>query len=128
MAGLIGLRKRFTHFRYTSHLREYSKHKKNWDINWIYPTGHPHHDNVNAIGFVLRSPSTGMSLQHGRSSLIVLLNGSGVGADFYLPKGRWKVLADGHQLVVNIRGIPGAPLASDSYHAHAGTGVILGHE
>ncbi len=125
VAGLIDLRKRLPHFKYTTQLREYEHHKKNWDINWIYPTGHPHRDNVNALGFILRSPYGGTDLKIQRSSIVVLLNGSHTGADFHLPKGRWKVLADGLKIEVNHRGIPGIAAASNSYHVHAGTGVIL---
>ena len=53
---LIALRQRMPHFRYTTHLRKRHVHNRRWDIDWIFPTGHPHEDNQNAIGFVIRPP------------------------------------------------------------------------
>ncbi|WP_455204546.1 hypothetical protein [Kaarinaea lacus] len=123
ISGLIALRKHFPHFSYTHQLKQRQIQGKRWDIDWIYPTGHPHSDNVNAIGFVLRPPPR--SFYWHRQSLVILLNGSDVGADFHLPKGKWKVLADGVQPAVNLHGLPGVPYARDDYHVHPGTGVIL---
>lgn len=123
VADLIALRKRLTHFKYTTQLRQRHGTRNQWDIDWIFPTGHPHHDNVNAIGYVLRPPPGAISWR--RQPVIVLLNGSNNGQHFHLPKGKWKVIADGHTLKVNIRGIPGVPFAHRDYHTHAGTGVIL---
>jgi pullulanase len=122
VADLIALRKHLPHFTYTTQLRQRHQSKQ-WDIDWIYPTGHPHHDNVNAIGYIL-NPPPGTSIWR-RYPIIVLLNGSKIGQNFQLPKGMWKVIADGRELKVNIRGIPGVPFAHSDYHTHAGTGVIL---
>lgn len=124
-AGLIALRKSLPHFRYTRHLKPFRGHSFDWDIDWIYPTGHPHRDNVNAIGFILRQPKRWFYLSRNHQTLIVLLNGSGVGADFVLPKGRWRVIVDGRELQVDPNGIPKVPNAKQTYHTHAGTGVIL---
>jgi len=123
VARLIALRKALPHFRYTRQLRQRHGSSNDWDIDWIYPTGYPHHDNVNAIGFVLRPPHRRFSWRRGR--LVVLLNGSGVGADFHLPKGKWKVLVDGREIAVDMNGLPDVPHARGSYHTHPGTGVIL---
>ncbi|WP_455219311.1 hypothetical protein [Kaarinaea lacus] len=122
---LIALRKRFPHFRYTSQLRLRSENSKQWDIDWIYPTGHPHHDNVNAIGFVIKPPPTWYRWRRSRNSLVVLFNGSNIGADFHLPKGKWRVLVDGNSMVVNQKGIRDVPPAKGDYHVHPGTGVML---
>jgi pullulanase len=123
-ANLIALRKHLPHFRYTRRLKQNDGKHEDWDIDWIYPTGYPHHDNVNAIGFAIRPPRWS---DWGRRwhPLLVLLNGSTKGADFHLPKGRWKVLVNGNELAVNMRGLPGVPHAHSDYHVHAGTGVIL---
>jgi hypothetical protein len=59
------------------------------------------------------------------SSLVVLLNGSKKGANFHLPKGKWKVLVDGNRLAVNIHGLADVPYARGDYHTHSGSGVIL---
>jgi pullulanase len=124
IAGLISLRKMFPHFRYTGRLRSRNGKGDVWDIDWIYPTGHPHHDNVNALGYVLRPPRWTTWGRHWHP-LIVLLNGSDMGADFHLPKGNWKLIVDGVTLSVNERGIPAVPYAHSDYHVHPGTGVIL---
>lgn len=123
LTGLIKLRKRYSHFHYQRRLREFKAHPHHWDIDWIFPTGHPHNDNVNAIGYILK-PSGGMFKNH-RHRLIILANGSNRGADFVLPKGKWKVLVDGRDIKVDLEGIPGAPHAEHHYHTHAGTGVVL---
>ena len=60
-----------------------------------------------------------------RNSLVVLLNGSETGANFHLPKGKWKVLVDGNRLAVNIKGIADTPYAREDYGTHPGTGIIL---
>lgn len=125
VSRLIALRKELPHFRYTHRLKQKHHKHEEWDINWIYPTGYPHQDNVNAIGYVLRPPPYKGHWRRRWQPLVVLLNGSQLGADFHLPKGRWKVLVDGNELVVNPRGLPGVPHAHSDYHVHAGTGVIL---
>jgi len=124
IARLIALRKNMPHFRYTRRLKQNDGRGEDWDIDWIYPTGYPHQDNVNAIGFALRPPKLS---DWGRRwhPILVLLNGSTRGADFHLPKGRWKVLVNGNELAVNFRGLPGVPHAHSDYHVHAGTGMIL---
>jgi len=124
MAELIALRKRYPHFRYTTSLR-----RRNgghfWDIDWIYPTGYPLEDNVNAIGFVIKPPPVWYRWRTLRKSLVVLLNGSDKGADFYLPKGKWTMLVDGNALVVKQEGIREVAPAQGNYHVHPGTGVVL---
>jgi len=122
---LIALRSQLPHFRYRERLRSKRANSEGWDIDWIYPTGYPHHDNVNAIGFVLRPPSRRMTWRQSRQPLVILLNGSQAGADFQLPKGTWKVLADGHRIAVDADGFRGIPHAVDSFHCHPGTGAIL---
>jgi pullulanase len=125
IARLIKMRKQLDHFRYTGHLRVNNQTNDLWDIDWIYPTGYPHHDNVNAIGFVLRRPSRDTLWHQTRDPLIVFLNGSNSGVRFHLPKGHWKVLVDGYHLRVNEFGISNIPSAQDHYFCHAGTGAIL---
>ena len=125
VAKLIELRKSLPHFHYTGRLRQRQEGIKEWDIDWIYPTGYPHDDNVNALGVVLR-PAPGMLRWRGRrQSLVLLFNGSGVGADFNLPKGKWKMLVDGYRIEVNRHGLPLTKPAIDSFYLHPGTGVIL---
>ena len=122
---LIALRKRFPHFHYTEQLKLRDAQRRRWDIDWIYPTGHPHHDNVNAIGFILKPPPARYRWRLFHKPLVVLLNGSNKGADFHLPKGKWRVLVDGNSLEVRLNGIRGIPLAQGDYHVHSGTGVVL---
>jgi pullulanase len=122
---LIALRRQLPHFRHRERLRSKRANPEGWDIDWIYPTGYPHHDNVNAIGFVLRPPSRRMTWRRSRQPLVILLNGSQAGADFQLPKGTWKVLVDGHRIAVDLDGLRGIPHALDSYHSHPGTGAVL---
>jgi pullulanase len=124
VAQLITLRKTVPHFRYTEQLMVRNG-KRQWDIDWIFPTGHPHNDNVNAIGFVLKPPPAWFRWRRFRKSLVVLLNGSQVGADFHLPKGKWTKLVDGNAIVVNLDGIRDVPPAQGDYHVHPGTGVVL---
>ena len=52
-------------------------------------------------------------------------NGSALAADFYLPKGKWKLLVDGLYLQVNAQGLPGNLDIQGDYHVHPGTGVVL---
>ena len=125
IAQLIALRKRFPHFHYTKQVRQRIGGNRHWDIDWIYPTGHPHHDNVNAIGFVLKPPPAWYRWRRLHNSLVVLINGSNQGADFHLPKGRWKTLVDGNAIAVNVNGIREVLPAQDDYHVHPGTGVVL---
>jgi pullulanase len=124
---LIALRNRVPHFRYSGHLRVRNGNGKAWDIDWIYPTGHPHQDNVNAIGFVLKPPPAWYRWRRMGKSLVVLLNGSYAGVDFHLPKGKWIKLVDGNAIVVNLEGIRDVPPAQGDYHVHPGTGVVLAH-
>jgi pullulanase/glycogen debranching enzyme len=84
MAQLIALRKRLPHFHYPRHLRYRYGRSLFWDIDWIYPTGHPHHDNVNAIGFVLKPPPAWHRWWRMRKALVILLNGSHKGGGFSL--------------------------------------------
>ena len=123
VAGLIKLRKQYSHFHYQRRLREFSEHPHHWDINWIFPTGHPHNDNVNAIAFIIKPLKTLVN-KH-RKPLIVMLNGSDKGCNFHVPKGRWKVLVDGRELKVDLNGIEDVPPAQHHYHVHGGTGVVL---
>jgi pullulanase len=125
VAQLIALRKRFPHFRYTKQLRLRHGKSHRWDIDWIYPTGHPHEDNVNAIGIVLKPPPAWYRWRRLRHALVLLFNGSNKGADFHLPKGKWRMLVDGNAIVVNPEGIREVPPAQGDYHVHAGTGVVL---
>jgi pullulanase len=122
---LIRLRRKLPHFHYTRSLRKNNRTGERWDIDWIYPTGYPHHDNVNAIGYILRPPLRNLFRLRHRSPLVILLNGSGTWVDFQLPKGEWKVLVDGLQLAINEFGLSNAPHARGNYHTHPGTGVIL---
>jgi pullulanase len=125
VARLIRLRKKLPHFHYTGPLRKNNHAGDRWDIDWIYPTGYPHHDNVNAIGYILRPPSRGVFWQRHHQKLVILLNGSDVWVDFHLPKGAWKVLVDGLQLAIKESGLSNLPHARGNYHTHPGTGVIL---
>ena len=125
VARLIRLRRQLPHFRYIGPLKENNHTSDRWDIDWIYPTGYPHHDNVNAIGYILRPPARDVFWQRHQQSLVILFNGSGVGVNFHLPKGEWKVLVDGWQMAVNAFGLSDVPHARGHYHAHPGTGVIL---
>jgi len=125
VAQLVMLRKRYPHFRYHDALRIRNGKGKAWDIDWIYPTGHPHQDNVNAIGFILKPPPAWYRWRRLHKSLVVLLNGSSVGADFHLPKGKWTKLVDGNAIVVDMEGIRNVPPAQGDYHVHPGTGVVL---
>jgi pullulanase len=129
VTDLIALRKHYPHFRYTNRLRRRNQQSGDaWDIDWIYPTGHPHHDNVNAIGYILRPPPrTEFRWQapaEREPELIVLLNGSRYGTEFRLPRGAWKVLVDGATPAADLQGLDRVP-AQGSYHLHPGTGVIL---
>ena len=125
VAGLIALRKSFANFRYPGRLKQRHEHGEQWDIDWIYPTGFPHHDNPNAIGFVLRPPPFELGLPGRRRTLVILLNGSALAADFNLPQGKWKLLVDGLSLKVNAQGFAGNPDVRGDYHLHPGTGVVL---
>jgi hypothetical protein len=121
------LRKSFANFRYPARLKQRHEHGNEWDIDWIYPTGFPHRDNPNAIGFVLRPPPFELGLPGHRHTLVILFNGSAVAADFCLPKGKWKLLVDGFHLAVNARGIPGNLDIQGDCHVRPGTGVVLEH-
>ncbi len=125
VARLIALRKKLPHFHYTGRLRQYQGDSKEWDIDWIFPTGYPHDDNVNALGIVLK-PAPGRLRWRGRNqSLVLLFNGSGEGVDFNLPKGKWKLLVDGYRIVVNQHGLSETKPATGSFFLHPGTGVML---
>ncbi len=125
VAELITLRRRLLHFHYLQHLRYRHGRSVFWDIDWIYPTGHPHHDNVNAIGFVLKPPPAWHRWWRMRKALVILLNGSDRSVDFHLPKGKWTKLVDGNAIVVKQDGIRTVLPAQGDYHVHAGTGVVL---
>jgi len=122
---LIALRKRFPHFHYIEQVRQRHAKTRIWDIDWIFPTGHPHKDNVNAIGFVLKPPPAWYRWRRLHHALVILFNGSKLGADFHLPKGKWRMLVDGNAITVNHDGISAVPPAQGDYHVHAGTGVVL---
>lgn len=122
---LIAFRKRMPHFGYATHLRKRHRRNGRWDIDWIFPTGYPHDDNQNAIGFIIRPPRNPLVWSRRRGVLIVLLNGSWRGCSFHLPEGGWKLLVDGDRIEVDERGIRGVPHARGDYHVHAGTGVVL---
>ena len=125
VARLIAMRQRFPHFRYTQQLQQRNGKSHRWDIDWIYPTGYPLQDNVNAIGFVLKPPPRWSHWRRQHHSLVILLNGSDKGVNFHLPKGKWRMLVDGNAIVVNQEGIHGVPPAQDHYYVHPGTGVVL---
>ncbi|TCJ19512.1 hypothetical protein EZJ19_01355 [Parasulfuritortus cantonensis] len=125
VAGLIALRKQAPHFRYTRRLAQRQHDNGRWDIDWIYPTGYPHHDNVNAIGYIIKPPRESSVWRWRWPKLVVLLNGSTVGANFRLPQGEWKIIVDGDGLRVDADGIAGVPPARTDYHVHGGTGVVL---
>lgn len=126
VARLIRLRRQLPHFHHSGPLRQNDHKNEHWHIDWIYPTGYPHQDNVNAIGYILMPPKRD-SIWHKqqRQPLVILLNGSHVGANFRLPKGEWKVLVDGYKLEVNAFGLSTVPNARGDYHTHPGTGAIL---
>jgi len=121
--GLVKLRKQFSHFHYQGQLREFKHHRAHWDIDWIFPTGHPHNDNVNAIAYIIKPPRRIWVKR--RKPLIVMLNGSEKGCNFQLPKGKWKVLVDGLNIKVDLNGVKDTPPAQGHYHVHSGTAVIL---
>ena len=125
VAGLIELRRTLPHFKYVGRLRQRAGTNGAWDIDWIFPTGYPHHDNPNALGFTLLPPPRPWRLRRERRALVVLLNGSSEGTRFELPPGRWRVVADARELAVDPGGIPGVPPAHGSYYTHPGTGVAL---
>lgn len=125
VARLIVLRKQFSHFRYRGHLKVNDKKKSDWNIDWIYPTGFPHNDNVNAIGYLLRRPSGLINWNRDQHTLLILMNGSYSGVNFQLPKGKWKVLVDGFHIKTDINGISITPPAKNHYHLHPGTCAML---
>lgn len=126
VARLIALRKQLSHFRYPGHLRVNTNHGEQWDIDWIFPNGYPHNDNVNAIGYCLNPPPRERSAKKaGQSQLLVLLNGSESGVDFHLPEGEWRVLANGYTLEVKGFGPGRVEKARQHYYTHPGSGVIL---
>jgi pullulanase len=125
VAGLIALRKSFSNFRYTTRLKQRHEHGDKWDIDWIYPTGYPHRDNANAIGFELKPPAREYGLPVRQRPLLIFYNGSATGTDFCLPKGKWKLLVDGLHLKVNPQGLPGNLDVQGNYHVHPGTGAVF---
>ena len=125
VARLIALRKGVPHFRHTRRLSQRHQNNGRWDIDWIYPTGYPHHDIVNAIGYVIRPPREASVWRRRWPKLVVLLNGSAAGVNFHLPEGAWKLIVDGYGLAVDEGGIAGVPPARADYHVHGGTGVVL---
>jgi len=121
-AKLIALRKYLPHFKYTRHLL-HDQPGRRGDFHWIYPTGHPHRDNPNAIGMLLRAPR-GRNGVRRREPVVLLYNGSSEQSAFNLPSGKWKVLADGQSLAVARAGVDGRTAEGD-YRLHPGTFVLL---
>jgi|GEM_PF-1727568 len=122
LGKLIGIRKQLPHFAYRRRLVPRAENDANWDIDWIHPTGYPHNDNVNAIGFRLRPPRRWFGRRG--DDVIVLLNGSETSAEFHLPDGHWAVLVDGRTFEVDADGLENHPAQGD-YYVHPGTGVLL---
>jgi pullulanase len=122
---LVTLRKQLDHFLYKGHLKAKAKKRDRWDIDWIYPTGYPHHDNVNAIAYMIRPPLKKGIWRRSRHALLVLLNGSHSGVDFQLPEGEWKIVVDGLRFKVNPFGLSIAPNAKGHYHLQPGTCAML---
>lgn len=125
VAQLIALRKQLPHFKYQGRLRQHDEGSRRWDIDWIFPTGYPHHDNVNALGMVLRPPPRWFRWRGRKQTLVVLYNGSDRSADFNLPPGEWKIIVDGYQIAVNLDGFTGIKPAFGTYFLHPGTGIVL---
>jgi pullulanase len=123
--GLVTLRRQLSHFRYRGHLKVNDHTSDSWDIDWIFPTGYPHNDNVNAIAYIIRAPRRYVLWNLGRKPVVVLLNGSHSGVNFQLPKGEWKVIVDGLHLKVDPAGLSVVPNAKDHYHLHPGTCAML---
>ncbi|MBV2091414.1 MAG: hypothetical protein KUF72_11045 [Candidatus Thiodiazotropha sp. (ex Ctena orbiculata)] len=119
---LIEIRRKLSHFHYTHHLKVNNHKSNDWNIDWIYPTGYPHHDNVNAIGYILRSPFRYLFWHPDHHPIIVLLNGSHTAADFQLPKGKWTVQIDGHELKAEGGE---ARTVRTCYHLHPGACALL---
>jgi pullulanase len=122
---LVEIRKSWSHFHYTGHLKVNDHKNDNWNIDWIYPTGYPHNDNVNAIGYLLRPPREYLFWYRKHRPLLILLNGSHSGVNFQLPKGKWKVMVDGLYIKVDANGISMTPAAKGHYHLHPGTCAML---
>ncbi len=125
VAGLITLRKQLPHFHYNRRLQQRANAADHWDIDWIFPTGYPHDDHVNALGYLLRPPREQRSLRK-RSELIILMNGEHAGVSFNLPEGNWHIIADGFNLQLQAQGTSFHEAHGDFY-LHPGTGVILAH-
>ena len=121
IAELIALRKELPQLHSDTPLREGK------DITFINPTGYPHHDNVNAIGFLLKA-RPGTRAPRGLGEVMVLSNGSHAGADFQVPAGRWKVIADGVEMKVNRNGLPGRVVTDQHYFLHPGSTAILARD
>jgi pullulanase len=122
---LVALRKQLKHFLYKGHLKVKSQKSGRWDIDWIYPTGYPHNDNVNAIAYIIRPPLKYEVWRRPRHSLLILLNGSHTGVNFQLPEGEWKIIVDGLRYKVNPFGPSIAPNAKGHYYLHSGTCAML---
>jgi pullulanase len=119
---LIAIRKKLSHFNYNGHLKVNDHKSSDWNIDWIHPTGYPHQDNVNAIGYVLRSPHRFNFWHSEPNSIIILLNGSHSGVDFQLPKGAWEVVIDANQLD---RDQDLTLTAKNHYHLHSASCALL---
>lgn len=125
ISQLIALRKQLPHFKYEGQLKQFKEGSRCWDIDWIFPTGYPHLDNVNALGYVLRQPRHWCRFHARKNTLVILLNGSNRDANFNLPAGKWKLIVDGFKIAVNRNGFEGIKPAFGTYFLHPGTGIIL---
>jgi pullulanase len=122
---LIQIRKQCSLFHYTGPVKVNDHKNDHWNLDWIYPTGYPHNDNVNAIGYLLRPAYKHLFWYKKHHHLLILMNGSHTGVNFQLPEGKWKVLVDGFHIIVDASGISTTPAAEDHYHLHPGTCAML---
>ncbi|HUS64931.1 MAG TPA: alpha-amylase family glycosyl hydrolase [Kofleriaceae bacterium] len=116
-ADMIALRRSLPHFKYRQAPRE------GRDIDWIHPTGYPHTDNVNALGYTLRAPQ-GAKTPPGFDELVVLTNGSHGWANFKIPNGL-RVIADGVTTEVDIAGVRGRTITRGEYDLAPGATAVL---
>jgi pullulanase len=118
---LIELRKALPHFKHARRLAE------GRDITFINPTGYPEADNTNAIGYVLRPPK-GARVRKNEKELVVLVNGGDREQRFWVPEGRWRVIADGALMQVDRKGLANRIVKDQEYIVPPGAGVILAPE